>query len=258
MNAQHNECHPNEPIWQTRSTSPSIGASAFPSPAQRGKVPTGGRGRSSRRNATRRHPVTSTMLGALLATLLASSASAQQEVRHVPFEAHAQVHASSPNQAMETTTRAPSDMAILRNKQPMTVPTPPQQKTPKHTCPPGYGGTYPNCGRAPRQSPQHPSHTHYTDVSHAPSSTFKPATHKPPHVYTAKQRSLHAPTGPGPMHAGTGAANNANSHSINFVGGRAQPLQPGVKQSLNPQPIPPGHAVRHPSPPGAPIQRIGH
>ncbi len=185
-----------------------------------------------RHSGVQHHHVSSIALGALLATLLASSASAQQEVGHMPFNARAHVHASSPNQAMETTTHASSNMAIpLRNK-PTTVPKPQQ----------------------PKQSPQAHPGRHYAEVSHAPSSTIKPVTHKPPHVYTAKQRSLHAPTGPGPMRTQTGGTSAANAHSIIFVGGHAQPLQPGVKQSLNPQPIPPGHAVRHFGPPVAPIK----
>lgn len=173
-----------------------------------------------RRPDQRLRQLTSTVLGAVLTVLLASTASAQ-------------VHAASPQQSMEATTHASGSLANPLRKR--SAPAQPRQ---------------------PRTPPQAHPHRVQEQINHAPLSTVSLAKHKSPTVYTAKQRSVHAPIGPGPVHAGTGAS-SANKHSIIFVGGHTQPLQPGVKQSLNPQPIPPGHAVRS-LPPGSPIKPAGH
>lgn len=107
----------------------------------------------------------------------------------------------------------------------------------------------------PRRGPQHPYH---------PSGVLKAKSLGPTGgVVSVNQRKAPkierriidpgkvAPhTGPGPRHAATG------SHGIIFVGGHGP--AGGSKQALNPQPIPPGRAVRHLSRPGTTIRPPMH
>ncbi|MEO6967334.1 MAG: hypothetical protein ABI132_02605 [Rhodanobacteraceae bacterium] len=60
-------------------------------------------------------------------------------------------------------------------------------------------------------------------------------------------------TGPGPRHDAGG------THGIILVGGHSQSRIDHDKAALNPQPIPPGHALRRIPDPGSPIEKkIGH
>ena len=175
---------------------------------------------------TRIHALNLTF-GALLACASTASAIAQQDVANQPFKARGQVHAAPSHRPLQSTTHAPANPDIVpMHKE--------RQPVPKHV--PG----------------QAKPHGPLVMQTHGPSYGVSPIAHKPPRVYTAQPRTPHAPTGPGPMHAGTGATSSANEHGIIFVGGHAQGVAPGSKQALNPQPIPPGHQIVAPLHPIAP------
>jgi hypothetical protein len=111
--------------------------------------------------------------------------------------------------------------------------------------------------KPPREGPAHPYHPSRALVektSRTPPGGIVPVglTPKPPHVErgVAERGRLAPQTGPGPRRAGTG------THGIIFVGGHT-----GIDHSshaLNPQPIPPGHSLRHLPPPGSPVEASGH
>lgn len=110
-------------------------------------------------------------------------------------------------------------------------------------CPPGYRFKAGHCIPGPAQ-PHHP----WTQSGvHAPSAVS--ATHAKPHVLAPKMiDKSKVPPQPGvPIEHHASAS---NTHGIIFVGG---------KQALNPQPIPPGHAMKIRRHPGAPVEQpAGH
>ena len=127
------------------------------------------------------------------------------------------------------------------------------------TCPPGMArNSQGHCYTIPRdpQRQPGPAHRHvYAEHSNLPSSISAMHPACPPGMFRNSQgrcvtipRDLH--------HSGSSPglvehhASGANSHGIIFVGG---------KRALNPQPIPPGHAVRKLPRPGAPVENpAGH
>lgn len=105
-------------------------------------------------------------------------------------------------------------------------------------CPPGYRSRAGHCIPGPAQ----PHHPWMKSGVHVPSAV--PATHAETHTPAPKMidRSKLKPQPGAPVEL---RASAANTRAIIFVGG---------KQALNPQPIPPGHAVHKLPQPGTPIQ----
>lgn len=117
------------------------------------------------------------------------------------------------------------------------------------TCPPGTHTYQGHCVVVPPRPGQAHPRT-YTAHSNMPSGiTPTYVSKKPPHATTPKMvdwRKTGPHIGPGPVEHHASAA---NTHGIIFVGG---------KQALNPQPIPPGHAIKRVPHPGTPIETGGH
>ena len=140
-----------------------------------------------------------------------------------------------------------------------------QQAQPIHlaACPPGHGrNQYGQCvplQRPPRAQQQPPLHHYQAKSLDHSSASYGLANkaHSPTPIYKARAQGFQGPVGPGPRHATGSSESKSGSHGIIFVGGH--PARARDKAALNPQPIPPGHALRRIPDPGSPIQKkIGH
>ncbi|MEO6967333.1 MAG: hypothetical protein ABI132_02600 [Rhodanobacteraceae bacterium] len=125
-------------------------------------------------------------------------------------------------------------------------------------CPPGYSfqpgsGCVPT--RAPRPQQRPPLHRYEAKSLDNSSVSYGLANkpHSPTPIYKARQQGFQGPIGPGPRRASDQAS--GGTHGIIFVGGHSASRLD--KAALNPQPIPPGHALHKP-PPGAPIEKTRH
>ncbi len=209
--------------------------------------------RASLLRAARVTALVCTLFGVVL---VAPSAGAQYVVKHADVHQASQYKSTS-HALMSPGNRASSAIAGQAN------PCPPQEQRYQGRCAPVRS--------TPQQARPQPRYTGTLKTTHnGATPEGKPHVLKPtpevmdrakvrpqpgaPIEYASSVSGQHGVMG----HTGSRAASNADSHGIIFVGGHAQPLQPGVKQSLNPQPIPPGHVARHPAPTGTPINPSGH
>ncbi len=86
-----------------------------------------------------------------------------------------------------------------------------------------------------RNAPPHKPHTPLTARSVAPHGTGATPIHAVyAHPIVKQKNPQIGPVAPGPLHATTVRSTSQSTHGIIFVGG---------KNALNPQPIPPGHAL---------------
>lgn len=122
-------------------------------------------------------------------------------------------------------------------------------------CPPGYRSKARHCIPEPAQS-----HRPLVMKSIAPAPTAVSPISAKPHVLAPKaiDRSKVKPKPGAPIERHASAS---NARGIIFVGGKQslnpQPIPPG-NAALNPQPIPPGHSTRKPPHPGTPVEKKRH
>lgn len=103
--------------------------------------------------------------------------------------------------------------------------------------------------RSPQQQKAPAAHSHtYTAHSNLPPGMTPAYASKPPRHTTTTKMIDKSKAQPRPGVPIGQHATESNTHGINFVGG---------KQALNPQPIPPGHAVHEVPQPVEPVEKPG-
>lgn len=111
----------------------------------------------------------------------------------------------------------------------------------------------------PKQSAQAkpPKRYEAATLSHSSGSYSHPGmNHSPTPIYAMPKQRVQRPIGPGPRHVQTGVSGNPYQHGA--LKDSSYAPSTGSKNALNPQPIPPGHGVKHAPDTVAPETNSGH